>query len=438
MGSDKMKTTVKETTMVRPAEPTPLKRLWNSNLDLLVARIHILTVYFYKPNGSSNFFDGPVLKQALSNVLVSFYPMAGRLGRDEEGRIEIDCNGEGVLYVDAETDSSLDDFGDFTPSPELRKLFVPAIDYSGDISSYPLAMFQVTRFKCGGVALGTGVHHNLSDGLSSLHFINTWSDIARGLSIAVPPFIDRTLLRARDPPKPVFEHVEYHLPPTLKPESGGTKVPKSGLKTSTTSILRINPEQLTRLKAKSNNEGSTYEILAAHLWRTTCRARGLDDDQSTKLYVATDGRSRLSPPLPPGYLGNVVFTSTPIAESSELQSEPLANSAKRIHNALARMDDEYLRSALDYLEIQPDLSALVRGPQYFASPNLNINSWTRLPVYDADFGWGRPIHMGPASILYEGTIYILPSPNNKDRSLSLAVCLDADHMPLFQKYLYDF
>lgn len=280
------------------------------------------------------------------------------------------------------------------------------------------------------------MQHNLSDGVSSLHFINTWSDIARGLSIAIPPFIDRTLLGARDPPTPVFEHVEYYPPPTLKSDSRIQSI-KSGPKASTTAILKITPEQLSHLKAKSNNEGSTYEILAAHIWRTTCKARGLTDDQATKLYIATDGRSRLSPPLTPGYLGNVVFTATPIAESRELQSEPLTNSAKRIHNSLAKMDNDYLRSALDYLEIQPDLSVLVRGSQYFASPNLNINSWTRLPVYDADFGWGRPIHMGPASILYEGTVYILPSPS-KDRTLSLAVCLDADHMPLFQKFLYEF
>nr|GLL34323.1 N-hydroxycinnamoyl/benzoyltransferase [Ipomoea trifida]GMD24304.1 shikimate O-hydroxycinnamoyltransferase-like [Ipomoea batatas] len=256
--------------------------------------------------------------------------------------------------------------------------------------------------------------------------------MARGLSVAIPPFIDRTLLRARDPPTPAFEHSEYDQPPKLKsvPES------KRGSSASTT-MLKITPEQLALLKTKSKHEGSTYEILAAHIWRCACKARGLTDDQATKLYVATDGRSRLCPPLPPGYLGNVVFTATPMAESGELQSEPLTNSAKRIHSALSRMDDEYLRSALDFLECQPDLSKLIRGSNYFASPNLNINSWTRLPVHESDFGWGRPIHMGPACILYEGTVYILPSPN-KDRTLSLAVCLDAEHMPLFKEFLYDF
>ncbi|KAK1420936.1 hypothetical protein QVD17_22909 [Tagetes erecta] len=425
--------------IVQPSKATlpSTKQLWTSNLDLVVGRIHILTVYFYRPNGCSNFFDPDVMKKALADVLVSFYPMAGRLSRDENGRVVIDCNGEGVLFVEAESDSTLDDFGEFTPSPELRRL-TPTVDYSGDISSYPLFFAQVTHFKCGGVGLGCGVFHTLADGLSSLHFINTWSDMARGLSIAIPPFIDRTLLRPHEPPTPTFDHIEYHLPPSMNAIS---KKSESTRKPST-AILKLTFDQLNALKARAKNDDgntnySSYEILAAHLWRCACKARGLPDDQQTKLYVATDGRSRLNPRLPPGYLGNVVFTATPIAKSGDLTTQPLANAASLIRSTLSKMDNDYLRSAIDYLEVQPDLSALIRGPSYFASPNLNINTWTRLPVHDADFGWGRPVFMGPACILYEGTIYVLPSPNN-DRSMSLAVCLNADEQPLFEKFLYEF
>ncbi|KAK9078841.1 hypothetical protein SSX86_002899 [Deinandra increscens subsp. villosa] len=435
-----MKITVKESSMVKPSKTTPDERIWNSNLDLVVGRIHILTLYFFRPNGSENFFDSGVLKKSLADVLVWFFPMAGRLGKDGDGRVEINCNGEGVLFVEAEADREIDDFGEITPSPELRRL-VPTVDYSGDISSYPLVVTQVTRFKCGGISLGFGIHHTLSDGLSSLHFINEWSNVTRGLSVAVPPFVDRTILRARDPPNVIFDHVEYHTLPSINESSDTDKVHANDHLSATTSILRLTFEQLNAIKAKGKGDGtirhSTYEILAAHLWRCVCKARGLQNDQPTKLYVATDGRSRLIPPLPPGYLGNVVFTATPVAKSDELESEPLANTARRIHAELAKMNNEYLRSALDYLESQPDLSALIRGPSYFASPNLNINSWTRLPVYDADFGWGRPIFMGPASILYEGTIYVIPSPSD-DRSVLLAVCLDPSHMPLFGKYLYEF
>eukprot|EP00252_Welwitschia_mirabilis_P014794 TRINITY_DN3278_c0_g1_i1.p1 TRINITY_DN3278_c0_g1~~TRINITY_DN3278_c0_g1_i1.p1 ORF type:complete len:153 (-),score=22.23 TRINITY_DN3278_c0_g1_i1:75-533(-) len=144
-----MKITVKNSYMVKPAEPTPQRDIWNSNLDLVIPRIHTASVYFYRPTGSPDFFSMNVLKEALSKVLVTFYPMAGRLSRDSDGRIQINCNSEGVLLVEATTDSEIDDFGDFAPTMELKQL-IPAIQYSEDISSYPLLVLQVPfcRFSC--------------------------------------------------------------------------------------------------------------------------------------------------------------------------------------------------------------------------------------------------------------------------------------------------
>lgn len=147
--AQKMRIEVRESTLVRPAQETPARRLWNSNVDLVVPCFHTSSVYFYRPNGSPNFFDAESLKSALSRVLVPFYPMAGRLARDDDGRIEIDCNAEGVLFVVADTGAAVDDFGDFAPTLELRQL-IPAVDYSLGISSYPLLVLQVqfVSFLC--------------------------------------------------------------------------------------------------------------------------------------------------------------------------------------------------------------------------------------------------------------------------------------------------
>ncbi|KAJ7951997.1 hydroxycinnamoyl-CoA shikimate/quinate hydroxycinnamoyl transferase [Quillaja saponaria] len=428
---------VKESTIVRPSEETPRRTLWNSNVDLVVPNFHTPSVYFYRPTGASNFFDAKILKEALSKALVPFYPMAGRLRRDEDGRVEIDCDGQGVLFVEAETGGVVVDFGDFAPTLELRQL-IPAVDYSRGIESYPLLVLQVTHFKCGGVSLGVGMQHHVADGFSGLHFINSWSDMARGLDVSIPPFIDRTLLRARDPPQPAFEHIEYKPPPAMKTAVESTK---PGSESITVSIFKLTRDQLNILKAMSKEDGNTinyssYEMLAGHVWRSVCKARALPDDQGTKLYIATDGRSRLQPSLPPGYFGNVIFTATPIAVAGDLQSKPTWYAAGRIHDALVRMDNNYLRSALDYLELQPDLSALVRGAHTFRCPNLGITSWVRLPIHDADFGWGRPIFMGPGGIAYEGLSFIIPSSTN-DGSLSVAISLQSEHMKVFEKLLYD-
>nr|CAD1825625.1 unnamed protein product [Ananas comosus var. bracteatus] len=292
------------------------------------------------------------MRAALAQALVELYPMAGRLARDEDGRVEIDCNGEGVLFVEADApDAAVDDFGDFAPTMELARL-VPKVDYT-DESSFPLLVLQVTYFKCGGVALGP------------------------------PPSMPQAVVPSpAEPPKTPPAAVDIF------------KLPRATL-----DLLR------STLPAGSPRF-SSYTLLAAHVWRCACLARGLPADQLTKMYIATDGRQRLQPPLPEGYFGNVIFTATPIAAAGDVigtDESKLATAAQRIHAALARMDDEYVRSALDYLELQPDLSALVRGAHTFRCPNIGLTSWVRLPIHDADFGWGRPVFMGPGGYPTRGS-----------------------------------
>lgn len=439
-----MKINVKENTIVKPSKETPKHTLRSSNLDLLVPSIYVQTIYFYKPNGSKKFFDTHLLKEALSNCLVVFYPVAGRLRRRDGGSkssgFDVDCNGEGVLFVAADYDGAIDDFGDFSPCLELQQL-IPTIGHFDESFSSPLLLLQVTYFKCGGVSLGVGFQHTLGDGMSALHFINAWSGMTRGLSITIPPFIDRSLLYSRHPPVPAYHHPEYSSPPAMK-NPVHTEGCQTSPKRTSTAIIKISHDQLNTLKVNLNGDKNlgrytTYEILAAHIWRCACIARGLADDQPTRLYIPTDGRSRLHPHLPLGYFGNVLFSITSQALCCDLRSQPLESVVRKIQDALSRMDNNYLRSTLDYLALQPDPTTLVRGAHTFNCPNLNVVSWIRLPIHDADFGWGRPIHMGPAGVPFEGLVYILPSPT-EDRSLSLVICLEADHMEVFKTVFYDF
>ncbi|XWS72647.1 hypothetical protein CRYUN_Cryun02cG0058200 [Craigia yunnanensis] len=234
--------------------------------------------------------------------------------------------------------------------------------------------------------------------------------MARGLPLSSEPFIDRSLLRARVPPTPTFHHVEYDPPLSMNTVSTTEESDPE----TTVSIFKITRDQLNILKAKANkneNSGiySTYNSLAAHIWRCANKARYLPDDQATKLYIPIDGRSRLRPPLPPSYLGNVIFVC----------------------------NHSFTWSAIDYKEQVPNVKAPVRGARGFQCPNLSINSWMRLPIYEADFGRGRPIWLRPAKVSQDGKTYILPSPV-KDGSLSVVTCLDASHMEKFGQLLYEF
>ncbi|KAJ4709561.1 Hydroxycinnamoyl-CoA shikimate/quinate hydroxycinnamoyl transferase, partial [Melia azedarach] len=133
---------VKQSAMIRPAQETPKHLLPNSELDLVAPAMYVPTVYFYRrSNDSSNFFEAGLLKESLSHILVPFYPIAGRLGKTEDGGNVVECNGEGVLFIEAETDCVIDDLGDFSQGFKLLPL-IPTVDDTQDVSSRPLLMTQ--------------------------------------------------------------------------------------------------------------------------------------------------------------------------------------------------------------------------------------------------------------------------------------------------------
>lgn len=431
-----MKIHVKESTIIRPAQETPKHRLQISDLDMIVPSNYVPSVYFYRRSSDcTDFFEVGLLKKALSEVLVPFYPVAGRLQKDENRKIEILCNGEGVLFLEAETSCGIDDFGDFSQGSKLLTL-VPTVGDTKDISSHPLLMAQVTYFKCGGVCVGTRVNHTLVDGASAYHIINSWAETTRGVPISTQPFFDRTILSVGVPTSPKFHHIEYDPPPSMNAP------PTQNPEIISTAILNLSLDQIHTLKEKSktdhepNVKYSRMAILAAHIWRSMCKARGLSDDQVSKLHFPTDGRQRLNPPLPPGYFGNVIFTTSLTASSGDILSEPLNHTVERIQKALKRMDDEYLKSALAYLKQQPDLNALRKGGHIYKCPNLNIVNLANMPMYVANFGWGQPIFARIVNTYYEGIAHIYPSPSN-DGTLSVVINSVADHMQLFKKFFYE-
>lgn len=133
----------------------------------------------------------------------------------------------------------------------------------------------------------------------------------------------------------------------------------------------------------------------------------------------------------------MIFTAAPIAICGELKSNPLRFAVGKIHEALARMDDEYLRSALDYIERQDGLKSEARGSSPFKCPNLGLISWVRFGVYDADFGWGRAVYMGLGSPASPSEVKsnLLPSLID-DGSLLYAISLPKEQMLIFEKLFY--
>jgi shikimate O-hydroxycinnamoyltransferase len=410
--------------MVVPAEDTPTGAVWMSNLDLAARRGYTPTVYFYRTTGKPEFFEAEAVKDSLARALVAFYPLAGRLGLDAAGRVQIDCTSEGVVFVTARSDYVLDDLlNEFVPCNEMRDLFVPAT--AAPNPPCALLFVQVTHLRCGGVVLGLAVHHSVVDARSAAHFVETWASIARGdaARAAVPPCFDHRLLAARPTRAVLYDHPEYKPEPEpVHPVTAATYA---------SAIITLTKAQVTALKARCAG-ASTFRAVVALVWQCACRARALPPDAETRLYSMIDMRARLAPPLPPGYFGNAVIRTSALATVGEVVANPVGYAARRALAATTQGDD-YARSLVDYLE---GVDAMNLPRSGISRAHLRAISWMGMSLHDSDFGWGAPVFMGPALMYYSGFVYVMQAPG-KDGAVALALSLEPESMPEFRKVLAD-
>lgn len=132
-----------ETVLVSPAEETPNGLYFLSNLDQNVA-VTVRTCYYFKSDSKGNEDAATAIKNALAKVLVHYYPTAGRLTISSEGKLIIDCTGEGAVFVEAESDSSIQHVGDITkPDPDTLGKLVYDIPGAENILQIPPLVAQV-------------------------------------------------------------------------------------------------------------------------------------------------------------------------------------------------------------------------------------------------------------------------------------------------------
>ncbi|XP_048527406.1 alcohol acyltransferase 9-like [Triticum urartu] len=381
-----------EPVLVTPSQPTPAHTLCLSNLDdqcLLRFSVEYLFVF-------AGHVDVDALRTALSRVLVDYYPLAGRLGPGDDGKHVVDCNAEGALFGEGflpglTADEFLQGSAIAKPHESWRKLLRGAEPQS--FLGVPPLVVQVTRLGCGGTVLCAAISHCLCDGIGAAQFLHAWARAARfeAADHHVAPFHDRWVLRPRCPPCIAFEHQEYAMNSF---PSGDERAATSSLFTGPLApvSLTFTGAHVQRLKDRCApwlEECTSFEALAAHVWRAWVRSLGPPSDLRVKLLFTVDIRRRVKPGLPEGYYGNGFVLACAESTAGQLAAPSGEHHAARLVRAAKEMiDDDYVRSTVDLLELRrdamPDLSA-----------SLVISAWTRKGLEDLDIGAGRPLHVGP-------------------------------------------
>ncbi|XP_068669591.1 omega-hydroxypalmitate O-feruloyl transferase-like isoform X2 [Aristolochia californica] len=413
-----------EPVLVYPATQTDVEFYFLSNLDQNIAVI-MQTIHFFKGEKGKTLNVCQVIREALAKVLVHFYPLAGKLTVSPEGKLVVNCTGEGVQFVEAVADFEIDVVSDCKmPCSKTQANLVHTIPGARSILEVPLVTFQVTRFKCGGFVLGMAMNHCMADGVSASEFLNSWAETARDLSLSTKPFIDRTMLKSREPPKIEFPHHEFQEIDDISNIESLYKDQPVEYRS-----FYFDSEKLLHLKKKAMEDGriagcTKFSLLAAFVWRARTKALKMGANQKIKLLFAIDVRSKMDPPLPKGFFGNGIILAHCLCTAGELDERPFYFAVKLVQDAIKLVTKDYIRSAIDYIEVKrarPSLTA-----------TLVLTTWTTLSFDNVDFGWGRQVQTWPGTLPERDVVLFLPHRNEKN-AIDLILGLPSSSMNIFEE-----
>ncbi|OIW03095.1 hypothetical protein TanjilG_07247 [Lupinus angustifolius] len=427
----------------------PDQRVLNlSNLDRQCPTLMYL-VFFYKHLtlkdhlSLNSVFTG--LKSGLEETLSLWYPGAGRLSQNQsDEKLNLWCNNEGAIMVEAETTVKISELGDLSQySDFFEKLVYKPAFCDGDFSNMPLIVAQVTKFGCGGYSIGVGTSHSLFDGPATYNFLNAWASNSEIMKEKCE----------HEVPKPVHERGILLLSDNLQTSKGSINLASNSTFNAQQQARAIAIDHLYQLimQATSASKGfplqiigssdqnkcvlktyhisgamidhlkkkhfpmwksgslpfSTFEVLAAHLWKARTKALGLRKENMVCLQFAVDTRNKVVPPLTRAFSGNAYVLASVMMPVIELESSSYETIIEKIREAKNAVNNDYVRAYIEALEGGANGSSL---------PPLKeltlVSDWTRMPFHNIEFFHGNAAYACPLATPVPQVAYFMQSPND--------------------------
>ncbi|XP_020199658.1 tryptamine hydroxycinnamoyltransferase 1-like [Aegilops tauschii subsp. strangulata] len=390
---------------------------------------YIPTVFAWSSPAPTN----GTLKDGLLATVARFPHLAGRFAVDNNGRKFLHLNNAGVLVIEATARADLATALAHDASAHIAELYPKAEKEHVD---EPIFQVQLTRYTCGGLVIGMASHHQVADGQSMSGFSASWATAVRTNSAALPsPFLDRGATdNPRSPPLPAFDHGSIEFKGEHSSSRSYRVLPLDRIKNL---ALHFPGEFVAELKARVGAPCSTFQCLLAHAWKKVTAARDLAPDDFTQVRVAVNCRGRAKPPVPMDFFGNMVLWALPRMRVQDLLSSSYPTVVGVIRDAVARVNDEYIQSFVDFGEAKRDmkLASTAATPGMAFCPDLEVDSWLGFGFHNLDFGGGPPCAFLSPDLPIDGVMILVPSCAAKGGA-HLFVALDHEHVQAFKQICY--
>lgn len=455
-----MKVEVVSKEIIKPSCQTPnhLKTFNLSHLDQLAPPFYTPLLLYYCKNDNHNSIEAvdccSVTKKSLAEALTEFYPLSGKVIDDKF----VDCNDDGANYFEAKVSNcQLSQLIQHPDVHEVANIFLPFEPRDPEILSMqlPLISVKVNVFDedCGGgIVIGLCISHKIIDAASFTTFINDWATIARGISsvdanqqIKGPDFGLQCLFPQKD--------LTGFKPPASLPTNGVVVTKKFVFTDSKLALLKEKCQIITNESTDLRYQLPTrVEALSGLIWKCLIdidqgkiMKGATSDPPAVTVYLLTHAinmRSRIVPPLPPHSFGNMACLAVAPhvymnnSKDVEVKDQNYPDLVSKVRDSIKKIDGDYIEELrttdmlLNFLKMNENKAS---GQ---STSMLHFTSWCRFPIYDADFGWGKPTWISISSIPFKNMVVLMDTSSGD--GIEATVSLDIEDAADFEHQLLAF
>ena len=277
----------------------------------------------------------------------------------------------------------------------------------------------------------------MADAQGLMQFLGAVAELARGAQApSVLPVWKRELLEGRNQQQLAL--VVYDKLDEVPGKDTDTKA-SSFMLPLDNAVLRLRsfffgPREIAAIRAQLpphlQKRATKFDTIAAWVWkfRTVALAPDPDDVMELLVVVNARGRNTAAAGIPIGYYGNAVALPAAISTAGELCANPLSYAVELVKKAKNQVDMDYMRSTADLIVLRRGQSARFTTGMYCLSDQ------TRARFDDLDFGWGKPVYVGPAEAFAAPSMswlvsFLLPYKNtNGEDGIVVPMCLPGPAM----------